>query len=135
MPGNALPTRSTKLKTNGIKEVSMFDYLPWDRKTIKETITGKLGWQKPCDSTSTWRTDCKLITVVNYCFHKTYGCTKHCFGYSRMINDGQMERDEALREEEEMLTELREGKKMRQLLRNEIGLSEKDTATILAMDK
>ena len=134
MPGHFVPTRSTKFSSTDIAEVSVFDYIPWDREMIKKTITGKLGWVKPQDSISTWRTDCLLSTVVSHCFYKTYGCTKHCFGHSRMINDGSKAREDALREEEAMIGDVLKGDQMRRLLKETIGLSDAETQKVMSSD-
>ncbi|MBN2467158.1 MAG: hypothetical protein JXD19_03310, partial [Deltaproteobacteria bacterium] len=69
----------------------------------------------------------------NYCFSRVYGCTKHCFGYSHMIRGGQMEREEALREEEEMLAEVATDDGMRTLLLEKIGLSTKEVNRVLSL--
>ena len=133
MPGKILPTRSTALKRKDIRQISVFDYIPWNRMTIKETITNELGWEKPAGSVSTWRTDCRLGAVVNYCFSKVYGCTKNCLGFCSMVRAGQMDREEALREEEQMLAIVHKGEELKRLLRDRIGLSEKEMAKVLSL--
>jgi tRNA(Ile)-lysidine synthase TilS/MesJ len=46
--GNSILSRGDpSLKDEDIREIRVFDYVPWDRGRIKETITGELGWQKP----------------------------------------------------------------------------------------
>jgi 3'-phosphoadenosine 5'-phosphosulfate sulfotransferase (PAPS reductase)/FAD synthetase len=133
MPGKILPTRSTTLKRKDVRQISVFDYIHWNRMTIKETITKELGWEKPAGSVSTWRTDCRLGAVVNYCFLKVYGCTKNCFGFCSMVRAGQMDREEALREEEQMLAIVHKGEELQRLLRDRIGLSEKEIAKVLSL--
>lgn len=88
-----------KLKRKQTKEIAFFNYIPWNRKVIKEIITQELDWKKPKNSVSTWRIDCKLDQLVTYCFYNIFGCSKHCFGYHNMINNLQMTREEALRQE------------------------------------
>lgn len=128
--GNSVLSRTAwpALKNKDVKEIRMFDYIPWDRDQIKKTITKELGWEKPASHTSTWRTDCMLHALVNYSFYKLFGCTKDCFGYSNMINSGQMERGEALKQEEEMVLTLPEN--IRELLEDKIGLSRKEADKI-----
>jgi len=102
--GNSiLRDKAPVLKSDSIREIRVFDYLPWDRGRIKETISTKLGWRKPAGSASTWRTDSELVPLINWCYVRLFGCTKSCFGYCRMINAGQMERKDALGQEEELL--------------------------------
>jgi N-acetyl sugar amidotransferase len=131
VPGNGiLPTSRPILKNEDIKEIRLFDYVPWDRKNIKETITRELSWEKPRGHISSWRIDCMLHLLMNYCFFSLLGCSKDCFGYCRMINSGQMDRTEALKQEEEMAATFTEN--MPELLISKIGLSEKEVARILS---
>jgi hypothetical protein len=118
------------LKNKNIKEISFFDYVPWDRKKIKETIMKELGWRKPPNRASTWRIDCMLHDFLNCCFYYRFGCTKDCFGYFNMINSGQMNRAEALVQEGKMVKTIT--KNIRELLKNKIGLSEKEVLKIEA---
>jgi tRNA(Ile)-lysidine synthase TilS/MesJ len=131
--GNSVLSRAAwpALKNEDAREIRLFDYVPWDREQIKKTITKELGWEKPASHTSTWRTDCMLHALVNYSFYKLFGCTKDCFGYSNMINSGQMKREEALKQEEEMISTLSEN--IRELLEGKIGLSRKEADRILSL--
>jgi len=133
VPGNPiLADRPVTLNNPDIKEISLFDYLPWDRRQIKETIMSQLGWQKPEDHVSTWRTDCILHDMVAYCFVNPLGCSKACFGYSNMINSGQMTREEALAQEEAVSGRFSES--LERLLRDRIGLSEKEIERIRRLE-
>lgn len=114
-----------------ILEVSVFDYIPWEREEIKRTIATKLGWAKPPDSVSTWRTDCTMHEFVNYFFMKSVGCTRDCIGYCNMIAAGQMTRSEALEQEERALTVPWEH--IAGMLKERIGLSDKEIARVKAM--
>lgn len=115
-----------------ITEIKVFDYISWDRRKIKETIQGELGWAKPAGHVSTWRTDCTLHEVVNFLFVKTLGCTKDCLGYCNMINAGQMTRDEALQQEEETLRKM-SWERVEAVLRQDIGLSDEEIARVNMM--
>ncbi len=130
VPGNKIPSFPA-LKNKNIREIRLFDYIAWDRRKIKATIAKELGWEKPPEAPSTWRFDCKLHHFMNYCFIKMFGCSKDCFGYCNMINGGQMDRQEALSQEEKMLATHADG--IRELLRNEIGLSEEEVSVIESM--
>lgn len=131
VPGNRILSRKPPiLSDDGVRGIRVFDYIPWDRDTIKETITRELGWEKPDGHVSTWRTDCMLHALVNYCFFVLFGCSKDCFGYCNMINSGQMAREEALRQEEEMAAN--HAKNVRELLEDKIGLSEEEADRILS---
>lgn len=131
VPGNNILSRKFPiLKNNNTIEIRVFDYIPWNREEIKETIMREIGWQKPANHLSTWRTDCMLHSLVNYCFFKLFGCSKDCFGYCKMINSGQMDRDEALKQEEQMAATFSEN--IEELLGNKIGLSRKEITRILS---
>ncbi len=134
VPGTKLFKRSylPTLKNKDIKEVRLFDYIPWDRKKIKETIINELGWKKPQGHVSTWRTDCTLHDLANYYSFKRFGCSRSCFGYTKMINSKQIDREEALKQEEEMAANYVEN--IRELLEDKIGLSEKEADKILSFD-
>lgn len=132
IPGNRILFDEPPMLKNGFtQEIRVFDYLPWDRKQIKDTITAELGWEKPADRISTWRTDCKLVPLVNYCYVKRFGCSKSCFGYSKMINSRQMTREEAIIQEEHTLATHADG--IDQLLRQEVGLRPHEVARVVSM--
>ena len=117
------------LRDDNIEEVRMFDYVPWERRKIKETIMEELQWEKPDERGRTWKVDCVLIALTNFYYIKLLGCTKLCFGYNRMINSGQMERAEALKQEEDMLASYSKG--LKEILEGHVGLSEKHANRIL----
>jgi tRNA(Ile)-lysidine synthase TilS/MesJ len=129
VPGNRVLSRKpVSLRNRTIREVRLFDYLPWDREEIKQTIARELSWRKPAGHVSTWRTDCKLHVLVNYCYLRQFGCSKDCFGYCNMINAGQMSRHEALAQEEQAAGKSEQD--ALRLLRSDIGLSESELASI-----
>ena len=130
VPGNSLFSLSpVRFNNPDIKEIRLFDFIPWERKKIKQTLTKELFWEKPSDHISTWRIDCRLHPLMNYCFIKLLSCSKDCFGYCNMINSGQMSRDEALNQEE--LTLRINDKSLRDLLETEIGLPTNQANTIM----
>ncbi len=125
VPGNSiLADGRVTLHDNGIREFSLFDYLEWDRQQIKDTIATKLGWLKPKGHVSTWRTDCVLHDMVAFCFVNPLGCSKACFGYSNMINSGQMSREEALAQEDAVSGSLSPA--LERLLRDRVGLTSRE---------
>jgi glucosamine--fructose-6-phosphate aminotransferase (isomerizing) len=86
----------------GLKEIHLYDYIEWDRKDKLETIQNKLGWSKPNDSVTSWRIDCSLVPLVSYLTLKAYGVSKIELGFSSMIRNGKMEREDALRQVSEI---------------------------------
>jgi hypothetical protein len=71
-----------------------------------------------------------MVGLTNFYYMKLFGCTKLCFGYTRMINSGQMEREEALKQEEYMLASYSKG--LKEILEEHIGLSEEHANRILS---
>ncbi|PIE35246.1 hypothetical protein CSA56_04995 [candidate division KSB3 bacterium] len=82
-----------------ILDVHFFDYVEWDRETIKKTIMNEVGWKAPDKSATSWRFDCTIHHVVNYCFKQTYGFSKDFDGFANMVRAGKMDRQEALQQE------------------------------------
>ena len=111
--------------SNLMKECIMEIYKerPITNPQIKQIITTKLGWEPQKGRKTTWHTDCLLHPFMNYCFFKLFGCSKDCFGYGNMINSGEMDRDEALKQEEAMAATYTDN--IHDLLENTIGLPEK----------
>ena len=131
VPGNPLFSRKKPiLKDPAVREISIFDYIPWDRRQIKEVITTQLGWQKPPDHVTSWRTDCELHEIVNYMWVKLVGCSMDCMGFCNMIVSGQMERSVALAQEEQIIATCGDhiGDKLAM-----VGLTPKEIARIAAM--
>ena len=98
VPGDKLVNfnRPMVLKEIEGKYFSLFDYIEWDRRVIKETITSELGWKKPEGAATSWRYDCKLVPLVNYLTKRGTGVEKLVDGFSTMIRYGKMTREEAL---------------------------------------
>lgn len=86
----------------GLKEIHFYDYIEWNREVMVETIQNKLGWSKPKDAATSWRIDCSLIPLVDYLTNKAYGVSKIELGFSSMIRMGKMDREDALRQVEEI---------------------------------
>ena len=122
--------RTPKLFNKDIENVHIFNYIPWDRKIIKQVITNRLNWQMPKDSATSWRTDCKLTPLINYYYLKTYGCTKACFGYHKMINYGQITREEALYQEINIIKNLTT-EFIRKIVTDEIGIKREKAENII----
>ena len=77
--------------------LGFYDYIYWKEKDVLETIYRDLGWQGAPDHTTTWRIDDSAYPLMNYLYYKLVGFTEHDEMYSRMIREGQIPRDEALK--------------------------------------
>ena len=90
----------------GLKEIHIYDYIEWNREVMIETIQKKLGWSKPKNAATSWRIDCSLIPLVDYLTLKAYGVSKIELGFSSMIRLGKMDREDALRQVEEIKNQM-----------------------------
>ena len=108
----------------GLKEIHLYDFIKWDRRVIVDTIQDKIGWSAPKKSATSWRIDCSLIPLVNYLTEKAYGVSKIEIGFSNMVRAGKMDRDDALKQVEQIKknTNVDELKKFVK----ELGISEKN---------
>ncbi len=120
------------LRDPEIKEVSVFDYLQWDREGILDTISSDLNWSSPEGSKSSWRFDCRLHDLVDFCYLRSFGCTHNCVGYTNMINQGQLTREQALELEKERVREL--PSRVRQLLR-EMGFGDGEIEAVISLER
>ena len=85
-----------RLRNSYTSTVHLFDYIEWDRNTIKETIRDELGWEKPPGAVSTWRFDCNLHALMNYMHKKAIGFNHDVDGLANMVRAGKMRREEAM---------------------------------------
>jgi hypothetical protein len=74
-----------------------FDYEEYDERKTLSTITDKLGWKKAENTISSWRFDCQIHAVVDFMLIRKLGYTEKDELYSKMIRNGVMSRNEALR--------------------------------------
>jgi len=108
---------------NDLLELHFFDYLAWDRREIKDLIMKELGWEAPKDSATSWRFDCTIHEVINYCYKQHYGFSKDFDGFANMVRTGTMEKKEML--EQECNIGLMSAKLIH-ILKNNFKLSDKD---------
>ncbi|MCG2711505.1 MAG: hypothetical protein L6416_04170 [Candidatus Omnitrophica bacterium] len=87
---------------DGLKEIHLYDYIKWDRRIIVDTIQSKMGWSAPKESATSWRIDCSLVPLVNYLTEKAYGVSKIEIGFSNMVRGGKMDREDALKQVEQI---------------------------------
>lgn len=120
-PGNEHPQLQ---KAGGLKIISIFDYIRWDRRQITSIIQNELGWNKPDHLASSWRFDCRLIPLVNYLWVKACGYPKAFLGHVQMIRSGTMTKKEAL--EQLVGTDWGEfTREMEEFLLNDLQISQK----------
>lgn len=89
-----------------------------------DTIQKELNWGISSAGAKTWHIDCKLVDVVNYCYKKAFGFSKHMIGHAAMFRDGQITRKELEQLfEDDKIIEFTPS--MEEFLRNEIKLPKK----------
>lgn len=112
--------KKPRYRGTDILDVAFFDYVAWNRREIKSVIADELGWRAPEGKVSTWRYDCKLHDLINYCYKKKYGFSIDIDGYANMVRSGQMDRERALQQERGLG---RMSPELLDLLRNDLDLS------------
>lgn len=73
-------------------------FLPFDRKTYEELITKELNWSPPKLSYPARTTNCDMNFISAYNAMKYYGYTDHHVEMSKMIREGLLDRDQALKD-------------------------------------
>ena len=104
----------------GLDEIHIYDYIPWDRDVIVETIR-TTGWKAPEHSPTTWRVDCLLVSLVDYLVRSEFGVSKIELGFSNMIRHGKMDRAEAIQKIERIRREVNH-RELRRLLAEDISI-------------
>lgn len=81
----------------GIDMLGFFDYIYWCEKEILSTIREELDWKGVSNTTTTWRIHDRSSSLYNYLYYNLVGFTEHDEMYSKMIREGHISRDEALK--------------------------------------
>lgn len=71
-------------------------YEKYDEDKQINTITNEFNWKKPSYSAATWRSDCKVAIIKNYCYFKMVGFSDYDVMLSNMIRDGLIDRKLAM---------------------------------------
>ena len=87
----------SQFRPREVRLVGFWDYIYWNEKEIVSTVFDKLDWQGAPDHTTTWRIDDSAYPLLNYLYYRLVGFTEHDEMYSKMIREGQITRDEALK--------------------------------------
>lgn len=132
-PGNSrFNLKYPRLHSKDITEIHLYEYVEWDRNTIKQVITEELGWRKPPEKLSSWRYDCSLHTLVNYCHKKAMGFNHGIDGLSNMVRAGKMTREEAMDLINRGYDSGEWTEELENLVRSKLELPESDIATMKA---
>jgi hypothetical protein len=71
-------------------------YIPWNEQELMSRIETGLNWVKRSGTKSSWRGDCDVALLKLYLYKKTLGYNDKDTGWSYLVRDGQISRDEAL---------------------------------------
>ncbi len=74
----------------------LYDYIPWDEKTIDKTLINEYDWELAPDTNSTWRIGDGTAPFYNYIYYSVCGFTENDTLRSNQIREGMLDRDEAL---------------------------------------
>lgn len=85
------------LRPKGATPLGFYDYIYWSEKEVVSTICNELDWQGCGDTSATWRIDDAAYPLIDYMYLKLVGFNEFDEFYSKMIREGQMPRDEALK--------------------------------------
>lgn len=96
-PGNLrFDPRFPKLNNGNIVEVHIYDYIRWDPQETEAIIRDALDWQAPPGSLTSWRFDCHMHYLVDYCHKKALGFSQNVDVMASMVRSGRITRSEAM---------------------------------------
>ena len=83
-------------KPSNVDVIGLYDYVYWNENEILSTIS-KIGWRGADDTTATWRIDDMMYPLIDYIYLKLVGFNEFDEFYSKLIREGQISREEALK--------------------------------------
>lgn len=87
----------SRILARNFKYLDLFHYLDWEEKTLLSRIQNELDWNYPKEFNTTWRFDCQISHLKDYMYLKTVGLTEKNDFYSKLIREGKISRDTALK--------------------------------------
>lgn len=75
--------------------IFFWHYIPWDEKTIIETLTHRYNWETSPEQL-TWRTDDGSPAFYNYIYYQVQGFTENDSFRARQVREGKLARKNAL---------------------------------------
>ena len=76
----------------------VFDYYRWDEREVNETIIKNYNWEVAIDTNATWRIGDGTAGFYNYVYYTVAGFTEHDTFRSNQIREGQLSRENALKQ-------------------------------------
>lgn len=74
----------------------LFDYIPWNEKTVDEVLMNEYDWERAEDTKSTWRIGDGTAPFYNYIYCTVAGLTENDTLRSNQVREGMLTREEAL---------------------------------------
>ncbi len=90
-------TLGSRILGHGMTQIDLFHFVEWDETTMLARLRSELGWDQPADTPSSWRFDCRVGQLKSWMYMTTLGLTERDDLYSRMIRNGALSREVALR--------------------------------------
>lgn len=75
----------------------LYDYIPWDEKTVDETLIGQYDWQTDPSYPSTWRIGDGTAPFYNYIYYCVAGFCENDTLRSNQIREGMLTREQGLK--------------------------------------
>jgi hypothetical protein len=113
------------------KQINFFDYEEWNEEKIMSVIQKELNWQSK-GGQNAWRFDCQIHALVNRMVYQILGMTEKDELYSKMIREGQINREEALLRIKDYYKEQENELQIIGNLLNRLGLNVKEEKKIMA---
>ncbi|MCK4815648.1 hypothetical protein KA005_07760 [bacterium] len=76
--------------------IQLPDYIEWNITEIPHILSNELGWSHPPDVHES-HFDCSLFPIKEYLKYRKYGLTQETIKNSRLIREGLMTREEAIK--------------------------------------
>lgn len=74
----------------------LFDYIPWEEKTVNDVLLNEYDWELAPDTDSSWRIGDGTAPFYNYIYYNACGFTENDTLRSNQIREGGLEREKAL---------------------------------------
>lgn len=74
----------------------LFDYIPWEEKTVNDVLLNEYDWELAPDTDSSWRIGDGTAPFYNYIYYNACGFTENDTLRSNQIREGSLEREKAL---------------------------------------
>jgi len=80
-----------------LSRIDLFNYIPWQETEIYNRIKTETDWDYPHRFVSKWRFDCAVGHLKDYMYMWSIGMTERDDMYAKMVRQGLLTRDEALK--------------------------------------